>query len=344
MPTRFLVGAAILGLVVGTALAFAMKLRPIPPLAALGGIVALGFAALHVRSELRAQAAAAAKVPHLLLGDGRLELLDHEGTRSTILALDRRFGLTLLGSPSRRDLVLAITHRDGVEYLAARAPSGTKHLDLLGRAVTTPVSDLPIGDRVPVFADGDRLLEIVAALEARAPGALDRVFLSDAGMADVVLDERRLRAGSLDFDLRLPLFWRSYSFQEGTTFASHGFQATQIRQGDKEVVLVALASVGELATPSLVSPPPGGHGPLGTEEVQRALARDLRLAQGLADLPPPRAQRVAIDRLFMPRLRLALDHAPSELVLTPLVRAPEPPLVTPPDGVDGLRQSSPDIR
>lgn len=344
VPVRFLVAALVFGVAVGALVALAMRLTPLLPLAASGGVVALAFAAVHVRREVRSFTREAGKVPKLVLDDRALRL-DDDDERTTILPLDRRFGLTLLASPARRDLVLAITHRDGVEYLASRAPSGARHVELLARAVTTPHSELPIGDRVPIFEDGDRLLDVASALEKRAPGALDRVFLSDAGMADVVLEGQRLRAGQVDFDLRLPLSWRAYSFQEGTTFASHSFQATQICQGEHEVVLVALAPTGEIATPSIVSPPPGTtrDGPLAVDAVQRALARDLRLAQGLADMPPPRLQRVAIDRLFMPRLRQALDEAPAELVIVPRTSA-EPPLTTPIEGVEKLRQSSPNVR
>jgi hypothetical protein len=85
-------------------------------------------------------------------------------------------------------------------------------------------------------------------------------------------------------------------------------------------------------------------GPLTFEPIQRALARDLRLARGLAEMPPPRAQRVAVDRLFMPRLRQALDLAPAEARPTAPSRALEVPpeaLKTPPEGVEHLRSSRP---
>jgi hypothetical protein len=338
----FLIGAVFFGAGVGALLALAVRL-PIAAVAISVALAAFVLAYLHVRTLMRGLAERAARIPRLVLDSKELVFVD--GTQRTqVLALDRRFGLTLLTSPSRGELVVAITHRDGVEYLAGREPSGTHRTDVLARAITTPENDLPIGDRVPQFRDGDRLLDLVAALESLAPGALDRVFLSDAGMADVVLDGRKLRAGQLDFDLRAPLAWRAYSFQEGSSFASHSFQATQIRQGEREIVLVALSPTGELATPSLISPPPGRTGPLATEAIQRALARDLRLAHCLADIPPPRAQRIAMDRLFVPRIRVALDLAPGEIVRVPRSNTPAEVLLTPPEGVDQLRQSSPDVR
>jgi hypothetical protein len=341
--TPFVLGAALFGGGIGALLALALHLRPLIPLAIAGSVVAVVLAVLHARSILRALAARAARIPRLVLDSDALTFVDGD-QRTVILALDRRLGLTLLASPSRGDIVLAITHRDGIEYLAGRNPSATRHIEILARAITTPENDLPVNDRVPIFHEGDRLLDLVAALEARAPGALDRVFLSDAGMADVVLDGRKLRAGQLDFDLQAPLAWRAYTFQEGSSFASHSYQATQLRQGEREVVLVALSPTGELATPSLISPPPGRVGPLASEQIQRALARDLRLAHCLADLPPARAHRIAVDRLFVPRLRVALDLAPGEIVRVPRANTPSEVLLTPPDGVEQLRQSSPEIR
>jgi hypothetical protein len=342
--TPFVCGAALFGTGIGGLLALAFHLRPIVPLALAGCVVAVVLAVVHARSVLRTLSARAARIPKLVLERDGLAFVDG-GDKKAVLSLDRRFGVTLLTSPSRSELVVAITHRDGIEYLAGRNPTATRHVDILARAITTPDNDLPVNDRVPVFTEGDRLLDVVAALEARAPGALDRVFLSDAGMADVVLDGRKLRAGQLDFDLQSPLAWRAYSFQEGSSFASHSYQATQLRQGDREVVLVALSPTGELATPSIVSPPPGRVGPLSSEHIQRALARDLRLAHCLADLPPPRTQRIAVDRLFVPRIRVALDTAPAEIVRVPRATTPVEVLLTPPEGVEQpLRQSSPNVR
>jgi hypothetical protein len=335
---------------VGVAVSAAMKLALGPLLAVsitcavVGILVAYAFDR-RAREKIRALAA---RAPRITLGPTAITLVD-DATETPVLGIDRPFGATLLATPSRDAIVLALTHRDGVAFLAGRAPSGAHRTELLARAITIPESDLPFERSVPTFEQGDRLLDVVAELEARNPGALDRVFLSDAGMADVVLDGRKLRAGQLDFDLRAPLRWRAYGFQEGSTFAANSYQATMIRQGDREVVLVALAPTGELATAAVILPTGTGPriGPLAFEEVQRALARDLRLARGLADMPPPRAQRVAVDRLFMPRLRAALDLAPAERIATPapipVVATDIPPeaLHTPPDGIEQLRSSRP---
>lgn len=341
-PVALLSGASLLGGGLGGVLGLLVGVRPWPALALAGAVLAFILTWVHVQRVLRAIAAKAARLPKLAIEKDELVFVDGD-RREIVLPLDRRFGLTLFASPSRDEIVVAITHRDGVEYVAGRNPTGQRHVEILARATTTPDNDLPVGDLVPTFEDGDRLLALVAALESRQPGALERVFLSDAGMADVVLDGRRLRAAQLDFDLGSPLSWRAYAFQEGTTYASHSFQATHLRQGEREVVLVALSPTGELATPSIIHPPPGRTGPLTSELVQRSLARDLRLAHCLADLPPPRQMRVAVDRLFVPRLRHALDLAPSEVVIVSRPSTPDV-LITPAEGVEKLRQSSPDVR
>ncbi|MBI2393923.1 MAG: hypothetical protein HYV09_30405 [Deltaproteobacteria bacterium] len=341
-PVHVLAGATVFGGSIGGVLAALVGVKPVAAAAVAGALVAFTLVFLHVRRVMRAFAQRAARQPRLVLEHDALVYVDDD-VRTTILPLDRRFGLTLFTTPSRAEVVVAITHRDGVEYLGGRDPSGQRHVELLARATTTPDNDLPVGARVPMLGDGDRFLELVGALEARAPGALDRVFLSDAGMADVVLDGDRLRAAQLDFDLRAPLSWRAYAFQEGSSFASHSFQATQVRQGEREVVLVSLSPTGELATPSIISPPPGRTGPLASEVIQRSLARDLRLAHCLAEVPPPRHMRVAVDRLFVPRIRQALDAAPAELVIVPRTSTPDV-LVTPAEGIEALRQSSPNVR
>ena len=349
-PRLTTVAAALLafgGVGVTVSAAFQLRLFTLVFVATLLAAIGVTLALAYERRLRSRFVALAGRAPRVTLDATTLSLVERD-VATALLRVDRPFGATLLATPSRDALVLALTHRDGVAFLAGRAPSGAHRTELLARAITTPECDLPLERSVPTFDRGDVLLDIVADLEARNPGALDRVYLSDAGMADVVLDGRKLRAGQLDFDLRAPLRWRAYGFQEGSTFAANSYQATMIRQGDREVVLVALAPTGELATTSVILPTGTGPriGPLAFEEVQRALARDLRLARGLADMPPPRAQRVAVDRLFMPRLREALDLAPAERIPTPapvVVPAEIPPeaLHTPPEGIEQLRSSRP---
>ncbi len=341
-------GATLLGGGLGLAATHAMPRHAW--LVALLSTVASGLAGLALawqrdRSRRRRAAAVATSTPRVRLDDVELSVVDGSGPRA-LLRVDRPFGATLFATPERDRLVLALTHRDGVAYLAASAPSGEVHDALLGRTITTPRAEIPIEPRMPTFERGDRLLDLVHALSARSRTALDRVWLSDAGMSDLVIDGKRLRAGEVDFDLGRPLRWRGYVFQEGSALTAQSYQATSVRQGEREVVMVSLAPSAELATSSILRGLGGTRsGPLGLDSVQRALSRDLRLARGLPEMPPPRSVRVAVDRLFVPRIRAALDLAPTEEPIAP-ARTPSGPIagdapIPQADGVDHLRSSRP---
>ncbi|GAC1573285.1 MAG: hypothetical protein NVS3B20_05030 [Polyangiales bacterium] len=345
-----------MGGAVGLTLALSLHLPRAALVAVLGALGGLFIAAVRVRARFRRVRAENARASQVVLTRENL-VVSHHGSEVLLLHVDRPFGATLLTSPTCDALVLALTHRDGVEYIGGRSPTGSRNGKILSRAVTTAKTDLPFASQMPVVADGDGLLELVEALELQAKGALDRMILSDAGMADVVLDDKHLRAGQLDFDLRSPLGWRSYTFQEGSSFAAQSYQATHIKQGEREVVLVALSPSDELYTaPIMVKPMgPAAVGPLSVDAQQRSLALDHRpsqvlsqalsqgLSQALLELPPPRALRIAIDRIFMPRIRLALEGAPGELVVAPSLsqRLATPTTVTVPETADRLRQSRP---
>src|SRR5262249_17244293 len=81
------------------------------------------------------------------------------------------------------------------------------------------------------------------------------------------------------------------------------YQATWIRQGGTEVVLVA-------PMPASLVPRDGGEKRDTQGKLGRALTRDLRLLQAPQEVPPPRESRVAIDRPFIMAVRRMLDDAP----------------------------------
>jgi hypothetical protein len=182
-------------------------------------------------------------------------------------------GVTVLGSADRARFVLALTSPRATRLLAVRvldAGDAAEAPSLLDRAVTAPEAD-------QCAADAERLL---AAFARRSPGALDRVFLSDASGEPVVLDRTELRVGARRIDLTAPLEWRAYVFEELGAHAASVCQAIAMRQGDGEVVLVAPWTDGGAAPP------------------------------GPSSEPPPRDVRRAVDRLFMAPLRRALERAP----------------------------------
>jgi hypothetical protein len=77
-----------------------------------------------------------------------------------------------------------------------------------------------------------------------------------------------------------------------------------VRQGHSEAVLVSL--IPSISSVSIPLTPPAGEVP----EVASAVLRDLRLMQASPEPPPPSELRVGIERMFMLRLRAALDRAP----------------------------------
>jgi hypothetical protein len=224
-------------------------------------------------------------------------VLDRQGVKragdAPLVRWTEPFGLTVLASADRSRMALAFTSPTATRFLpvrvvdaadAARAPS------LLARAVSAGDADLCSGQadegKALCAADAEKLLSTLAG---HAPGALDRLFLQDASGEPVVLDRSELRVGARRIDLSAPLEWRAFVFQEPGAHAASVCQATWVRQGDGEVVLVA---------------------PVGASDASLQGAPDARLMHAPAGEPPPRELRRAIDRLFMLALRRALDKAP----------------------------------
>ncbi len=235
------------------------------------------------------------------------------------------FGMTLLSDPIRHRLALAVTATGRAVYFSARVSAEERHAyrGLLSSASTVSDDDAVLDAMGPDGAPLElklRDMNILVDSLLEADGmALDRCFLSDTHGAPVVLDNHELLIGRKDFDLRAPLEWRAMLFQEPfgalmpvsdrepSTKPPGGvmvYQATWVRQGHSEAVLVSLIpSISSVAAPPS---PAAGEVP----EVASAVLRDLRLMQASPEPPPPAELRVAIERMFMVRLRAALDRAP----------------------------------
>jgi hypothetical protein len=109
-----------------------------------------------------------------------------------------------------------------------------------------------------------------------------RIFLVDSAGDGVALEGQELRVRDKVIDLTDPLEWRSFTFHETGTAAMTLYQATWVRQGTTELVLVC---------------------PIPAELSSWGLGR-------WPDPPPAREHRVAVDRVFMIPLRKALEGAP----------------------------------
>jgi hypothetical protein len=206
---------------------------------------------------------------------------------------DEPFGLSVLAPPDRSRLVLAFTTPRSVRYLGVRTAGveDAARTPKLFAGTCTVADDCPCGEGDGTLdpADAEALLGVVAE---RAPAACGRVFLTGARGEPIVFDGASFLVGGRSFDLRAGFEWRPLVFQESGTRVAAFYQGTWIRQGEAEAVLVA-------AMP-------------GAALVNRS-ARDARRAYGVAEDPPPRDLRVAVDHVLMAPLRQGLDRAPGAL-------------------------------
>jgi len=262
---------------------------------------------------------------HLTVDERGIAFGPSRGPGEQLLAFGRPFGVTLFGNRARDRLVMAVTATDRTLYVGARIglEDRPNHRALLSCASTVSddeaVLDATGPDGKPLELSVRDLSALLQALLRADTTALERCFLSDTRGVPVVLDGNDLSIGRKGFDLGAPLEWRATLFQEpfgvlsGTCdWDRHAapcggvmvYQATWIRQGMSEAVLVSL--LASLTSASSQAGFPTGEMP----DVQSAVLRDLRLMQASPEPPPPRELRVGIERTYMLRLRAALDRAP----------------------------------
>jgi hypothetical protein len=304
---------------VGSAIAVALQ----PWSSALRAAIALGL--LAVASFLRRALYPRRLPPHgWLVVDGRGVHRLERNRAATLADFREPIGVTVFASVDRATLRVAITTPHTARYVAAGVrgaeDAAAAHV-LIERAMTAADEDLRAGAEFALSAsDAERL---VAELQRRSPGALDRAYLSDAAGEAIVLDRLEIRVGARRIDLTSPLEWKASLFQELGACSVSVCQATWVRQGDVELVLVA-SMPGDGAR---VREADAAVRAAGEEAVvRRTLARDVRLMQAAASEPPPRELRHAIDRTFMLAVRQALDRAPrSTRSSNPSVRMPPQP-------------------
>jgi hypothetical protein len=223
-----------------------------------------------------------------------------------LLLLDEPFGVTLLASPRRDQVIAVLSSGSGTFYLGAAfdAPARRAFAPLLERCFTVIGDDVGMAaigpDGEPLLLASDELASLLDALVEVSPACLEGLVSTDARGDSILLDGRHLRVGERAVDLGAPLEWKPIVFQEAFGQAVAVYQGTWIRQSSTELTLVSLL-------PAL-GPAPGAD--LDLTSVDRGVLRDLRLMQASPESPPPTEQRVAIDRLFMLPVRHALDGAP----------------------------------
>ena len=209
--------------------------------------------------------------------------------RTSLARWDAPFGLSILANAARSRVLFAFTTPAAIRFLRLRvdtARDADVARDLLDRAIT-------VGDvELELATAGAREAQLGAAaartfveeLDRRDPHARSRLYLSDARGTAIAVEPDRLTIGERTFDLASPVEWRIFTFQETEVvdrLAAALYQATAIRQGATEVVLVCRA---------------------GAEAAAWSTRR--------SDVPPAKEARVAIDGLFMTPLRAVLEHVP----------------------------------
>lgn len=278
------------------------------PFAALACAVAAVFFGLLFRRRGSSREAPTRGRRCLVLQADALSFEDEQGQSQALLRLDEPYGVTLVTPRARDRLVVVLTSRTSVFVVGSSLdPTAQRELaPLLARASALASDEAgleaigPDGD--PIDLAPRDLVTLVELLVAHDRGCLERMLLSDAKGLQVVLDGSALSFGTSHFELGAAIEWRAFVFQERFGNAVAIYQATWVKQNGAEVVFVSLL-------PSLM-PSREPVSPTGVAELDRATIRDQRLHLAQTDSPPPRATRIAIDRLFMLPLRAALDRAP----------------------------------
>ncbi|MFO0669136.1 MAG: hypothetical protein U0235_05820 [Polyangiaceae bacterium] len=286
------------------------------------GVVALA-GLLRVALAVRAQK----RVPPLgeiLLDGAHVERRSRRGT-TELASFAAPFGLAVFADPRRTRGSLAFTTPTSARYLTARLgdeAEGAVVADraLLARAAAVAESDAlgaQLDEATLSSADAERLLAFV---EKRAPEATERIFVSGPAGEPIVLERRALKVGTKVFDLTAPLEWKAFMFHETVGAMAMLYHATWVRQDMSEVVLVS-PMPPEVSSLFADGPDQVRAVVERSSEMQRAVARDLRVMQAAADAPPPVETRIAVERMFMFPLRRALDTAPRARVSVPPFRS-----------------------
>lgn len=276
--------------------AVAASLPPAPIARAVAAVAVLAVAGLGIAWR---RSRALRPIGHVQLDGSTLVRHDEAGT-TRLADTTVPFGVTVLADHARTRALVAFTTPTQTRYVQVHNddPTSGAAEAFFAAAATVADHDVVLGATQTAGAlgvrDGARLL---GAVRSGWPSALERIFLSSADGSPIVLDRQRLLVGGRGIDLRAPLEWRGFTFHESVGQVATIYQATWVRQGDAELVLVA--------------PMPAELTSWGAEprRIFKRNARDERLMQALPDAPPPRELRTAIDRLFMLPLRKSLDRA-----------------------------------
>ncbi|MEO8874903.1 MAG: hypothetical protein ABI461_04885 [Polyangiaceae bacterium] len=252
--------------------------------------VAAALLFVHAFAKLTARTKAAREAGFVVMDDRGIVRRQASAT-TALVDWSATFGVSLFANKSGDRGVIAFTSEGatrclGVHVPAEELPSAAL---LFARSAARADDDALFAQGVETSLGANSAAELLRAIETREPDAIDRLFLSSVRGEAITIERSTMRVAGHDFDLRAPLDWRPFLFHEVAGHVTTIYQATWVRQ------LAADAS-GNAKEVVLVAPLPA------TSEV--------RLSPSLAEAPPLRETRVAIERLFMPLIRRALERAP----------------------------------
>ncbi len=263
--------------------------------------VALAFVAIHlVRSRPRGFI-----VVH---GWGVARVVrKHE---DTLARFTEPFGVTILASQAKRRALLALTSPARTRYVGVRLEGPSAHALVEHASIVADGDALAAHAREEDSMTAENALALLREVREIAPLAQKRLYMSGTHGERIVLDGSELRVEvaqeaqpvsrrSTVFDLESPLEWRGFLFHESLGAAASIYQATWVRQGSAELVLVA-----PMPTELLFSPLKSERGAASSSPPVA------KLVQPSPDEPPPADLRTGIERLFMLPVREALARAP----------------------------------
>jgi hypothetical protein len=264
-------------------------IAPLPlwtrPLAVAGVLLVAFVVTLSRRSKVRVRPPRPG--PSLVVDAQGMWRLGGDGQSATLARWDEVFGVTVLANPSQSRGLLAFTSAARTRIVAV-AIEKLEAADTARRCFerATPVADADLDEALGGAKNGclsgTSAGALLVEIEKRAPAAIGRIYLVDATGAQVTLDGDKLSVGHKVIDLGDAVDWRGFMFHEGDGGRVTIYQATSVRQGATELVLVC---------------------PIPADVSAWGLA-------GATDSPPAPEVRVAVDRLFMIPLRKALEAAP----------------------------------
>jgi hypothetical protein len=239
---------------------------------AVCALTALTFFGLASHRRAARVAQALSVQGHLELQGAMLVRIDPAGKASPLLSLEARFGVSIMVAERARYAWIGLTTaaRTGILRVALETPKSA-----LAALASCGVPD-DFDALAPTLSEAHGLA-LLAMLEESGRGCQERLLLTGSHGESITLDMNALQVDDARIALAEPFECTRFSFCEPVGRVSGLYDATWLKQGGHEIVLIA------------------------------ARGADLRDAHRGFRAPPPQSLRHAIDRAFFPSLCSALQ-------------------------------------